>query len=174
MSGDTHIVNPDSQEELDAAESRGGPVAGEPFDWLPRLGRAQVRLERLLARWIPEGRLPDALGWLEEATGEEVRVERAEVVWRASALGRPGLIIQLTAPRLGTRLAVGIEIPLAHHWVDRLLGFDRPFAQSRLQITPVEWGIWSFLTLRVLDALDAGAASEADKRGIPGCSGRAT
>ena len=80
------------------------------------------------------------------------------MVWRASGLGRPGLIIQLTAPRLGTRLALGIEIPLVHHFVDRLLGFDRPFAQSRLQITPVEWGIWSFLVLRVLDSLDAGAA----------------
>ncbi len=172
MNTDTHIVNHDSEEGLDGAESRGGPLAGGgPFDWLPRLGRAQVRLERLLARWIPEGRLPEALGWLEDAAGEHIRVERAEVVWRASALGRPGLIIQLTAPRLGTRLAVGIEIPLVHHWVDRLLGFDRPFAQSRLQITPVEWGIWSFLALRVLDALDAGAATEADRRGIPGVLG---
>ena len=171
MSTDARIVNHDSQEGLEESESRGGPGAGGPFDWLPRLGRAQVRLERLLARWMPEGRLPEALGWLEEATGEHVRVERAEVVWRASALGRPGLIIQLTAPRLGTRLAVGIEIPLVHHWVDRLLGFDRPFAQSRLQITPVEWGIWSFLALRVLDALDAAGANEADKRGIPGVLG---
>ncbi len=83
------------------------------------------------------------------------RIERPEVLWRASGVGRPGLIIQLTAPRLGTRLALGVEIPLAHQIVDRLLGFDRPFAQSRLQITPVEWGIWSFLVLRALDALDS-------------------
>ena len=99
---------------------------------------------------MPDGRLPRPLRWLEEATAAPVRFDRAEVLWRASGLGRPGLIIQLTAPRLGTRLALGVEVPLAHHFVDRLLGFDRPFAQSRLQITPVEWGIWSFLALRAL------------------------
>ena len=66
---------------------------------------------------------------------------------------------------------MGVEIPLAHHFVDRLLGFDRPFAQSRLQITPVEWGIWSFLALRALDALDGGAGNEPDRAGIPGLLG---
>ena len=93
-----------------------------------------------------------------------VRIERSEVLWRASGMGRPGLIVQLTVPRLGTRLALGIEIPLAHHIVDRLLGFDRPFAESRLQITPVEWGIWSFLVLRALDSLDTGLS---DSTGSP-------
>jgi flagellar motor switch protein FliN len=171
VSTDTHIGNPDLRKGLSEARPPSDPGVGEPFDWLPRLGRAQVRLERLLARWMPEGRLPEAIEWLEKATGAEVRVERAEVVWRASGLGRPGLIVQLTAPGLGTRLAVGIEVPLAHHWVDQLLGFDRPFAQSRLQITPVEWGIWSFLALRVLDSLDAGAGKELQSPGISGLIG---
>ena len=47
-------------------------------------------------------------------------------------------------------------MPLAHAIVDRLLGFDRSFAESRLQLTPVEWGIWTFLFLRALDSFDAG------------------
>ena len=119
------------------------------------------------------GALPGPLRWLEEATATQVEFGRPELLWRASGLGRPGLIIQLTAPRLGTRLAVGVEIPLAHHLVDRLLGYDRPFAESRLQITPVEWGIWSFLALRALDALD-GAASESNSPGNPALLARAT
>jgi type III secretion system YscQ/HrcQ family protein len=53
---------------------------------------------------------------------------------------------------------LGIEIPLAHSIVDRMLGFDRPFAESRLQLTPVEWGVWSFLVLRALDRLDPSAS----------------
>jgi len=72
--------------------------------------------------------------------------------------------VQLTAPRLGTKLAVGIEVPLAHTIVDRMLGFDRAFAESRLQLTPVEWGIGTFLALRVIDSL---AAFAAEGRGVP-------
>ena len=54
----------------------------------------------------------------------------------------------MTDARLGTRLAIGIEIPLAHTIVDRLLGFDRSFGESRLQLSPAEWGVWTFLFLR--------------------------
>jgi flagellar motor switch protein FliN len=171
VSRETHILNPDSRQDADEPASPGPAGDGEPFEWLPRLGWAQVRLERLLRQWTPPGRLPRSLRWLEEATGSQVSVERAEVVWHASGLARPGLIIQLTAPLLGTRLALGVEIPLAHQLVDRLLGFDRPFAQTRLQITPVEWGIWSFLVLRVLDSLDRGATNEPDRQGNPASLG---
>ncbi len=52
-------------------------------------------------------------------------------------------------------MAIGIENGLAHAVVDRLLGYDRALAESRLQLTPVEWGIWTFLILRVLDGLHA-------------------
>ena len=98
--------------------------------------------------------------------GGAVAVDRPEVFWRASGLNRPGMIAHLTAPRLATRLAIGIENALAHAVVDRLLGFDRAFAESRLQLTPVEWGIWTFLILRALDALDAAPTAE-DRRAIP-------
>ena len=88
------------------------------------------------------------------------RVERPEILWRASGLGRSGLVAQLTASRLATRLALGIEIPLAHAVVDRLLGFDRPLAESRLQLTPVEWGVWTFLILRALESFDRSAMAD--------------
>ena len=70
------------------------------------------------------------------------------------------MIAHLTAPRLSKRLAIGIENALAHAVVDRLLGFDRAFAESRLQLTPVEWGIWTFLILRALDGLDSRTATD--------------
>jgi flagellar motor switch protein FliN len=93
-------------------------------------------------------------------------LDRPEIIWRASGLTRPGLVIHLTAPRLSTRLAVGIETPLAHAVVDRLLGFDRSLGESRLQLTPVEWGVWSFLVLRALDSL--GSIAVPDRRDCPG------
>ncbi len=70
------------------------------------------------------------------------------------------MIAHLTVPHLATRLAIGIENALAHAVVDRLLGFDRTFAETRLQLTPVEWGIWTFLILRALDGLDPRGAAE--------------
>ena len=86
---------------------------------------------------------------------QAVKLGRPEIVWRASGLLRPGLIAQLRWPELGTRLALGLEVPLAHAVVDHLLGYDRPLAESRLQLTPVEWGVWSYLLIRALNALCA-------------------
>jgi flagellar motor switch protein FliN len=125
-----------------------------PLGWLPRLSLRQVRLERWLQSWSRDGRLPRILDWLEAGCGGAVAVDRPEVLWRASGLNRAGMIAILSAPRLATRLAIGIENALAHAVVDRLLGFDRSFAESRLQLTPVEWGVWTFLILRALDDLD--------------------
>jgi type III secretion system YscQ/HrcQ family protein len=121
---------------------------------LPSLNRRQVRLERRLglngSRLGPDGLLAGVANLL----GEELDPERFEVHWRAAGLGRPGVIAQLTWPRFSTRLGLGIEPPLAHALVDRLLGFDRLPAEGRLQITPVEWGILAFVMARALDRLD--------------------
>ncbi len=165
MSPETKVVDLDSQQAAPAAGSRIPVSDAGLFDWLPRMERRQVRMEHILARALPEDRLPRALSWLEQAIGAAITLDRPEVLWRASGLTRSGLIVHLTAPRLGTRLALGIETPLAHAVVDRLLGFDRSFGESRLQLTPVEWGVWSFLVLRALDSLEAGAA--ADRRDRP-------
>ena len=123
-----------------------------PLGLLPRLSHRQFRLEQRLNRWARDGSLPPALDWLRNDIGGSLAIDRPEILWRASGLGRAGLVAQMTAPSLATRLALGIEIPLAHTIVDRLLGFDRSLGESRLQLTPVEWGVWSFLFLRALDS----------------------
>ncbi|MFI5457704.1 MAG: FliM/FliN family flagellar motor switch protein [Isosphaerales bacterium] len=155
MSGVTNILESDSHDAIEVGSPLNPGVDSEPFAWLPRLVLRQVRLDRRLAQWSRDGRLPLPLRWLEECAGAPVTLEKPEVLWRASGLRRPSLVAQLTAPRVATRLALGIEIPLAHTIVDRLLGFDRPFAESRLQLSPVEWGVWTFLIVRALDSLDA-------------------
>jgi type III secretion system YscQ/HrcQ family protein len=124
-----------------------------PLGWLPRLSHRQLGLEQRLSRWVRHGGLPPALDWLGNDVGAPIAIDRPEILWRASGLGRAGLVAQMTAPTLATRLAMGIEIPLAHTIVDRLLGFDRSFGESRLQLTPVEWGVWTFLFLRALDSV---------------------
>ena len=59
-------------------------------------------------------RFPPVLDWLQNEIGIPIVIDRPEILWRASGLGRAGLVAQLTAPRLATRIAMGIEIPLAH------------------------------------------------------------
>jgi type III secretion system YscQ/HrcQ family protein len=121
---------------------------------LPSLVRRQVRLEERLglngSKLGPGG----LLAGVADLLGEELDAERFEVHWRGAGLGRPGVIAQLTWPRLSTRVGLGIEPPLAHALVDRLLGFDRLPAEGRLQVTPVEWGILSFLMARALERLE--------------------
>jgi type III secretion system YscQ/HrcQ family protein len=147
----------------EAAARIGADTNSDPFDWVPQFERKQVRFERELLAQTEGGRLPLALSWLDDWTATSIAVDRPEVLWRASGLNRPGLVAQLTAPRLGTRIAVGIELPLAHAVVDRLLGFDRSLGESRLQLTPVEWGIWTFLILRLLETLQANEAPDRSK-----------
>ncbi|MGC8639272.1 MAG: FliM/FliN family flagellar motor switch protein [Isosphaeraceae bacterium] len=143
--------------ELVRRSEPGPPADGnEPlalWSWLPRLSRRQVQLEERLARWTGKDRPRPWLDWLHHEFTGAVELGRPEIVARASGLLRPGLIAQIRWPRLGTRLALGLEVPLAHALVDHLLGYDRPLAESRLQLTPVEWGVWSYLVLRALDAL---------------------
>jgi type III secretion system YscQ/HrcQ family protein len=144
----------DSEEGPEIVGATEPAVVTEPFGWLPRRSYREIRLERWLASWGRAGRVPPFLDWLEAGCGGSIAVKPPEIHGRASGLNRPGMIAQLTAPRLATRLAVGIENVLAHTVVDRLLGFDRPFAESRLQLTPVEWGVWTFLILRALEAME--------------------
>ena len=126
------MLEPDSEVAHGMAASVATTIDGDPMGGLPRLSLRQLRLERVLAEWSPAGRLPPPLRWLEEWTGAAITVDRPEILWRASGLRRANLIAQFTAPRLGTHLALGIEIPLAHAMVDRLLGFDRRLGESRL------------------------------------------
>ena len=135
--------------------SDDGEAAGEAppglWDWLPRLSLRQVRLEDRLARWKRHEVISHSLTWLEARMGAAIDLGTPEVIWAGSGLERPGLIAQFRRPRLNTRLAFGLEVPLAHAVVDRLLGYDRPLAESRLQLTPVEWGVWTYLVVQALE-----------------------
>jgi type III secretion system YscQ/HrcQ family protein len=124
-----------------------------PLGVLPRLVRQQVRLEERLARLGAERGLRAALGWLESALEVRLDIGSADLVWRASGLLRPGLNAQLTWPSRQTRLGLGIETSIGHAIVDRLLGFERTDAEARRQLTPVEWGILTFVIARCLDEL---------------------
>jgi flagellar motor switch protein FliN/FliY len=158
------VTRSDSHDVESALAPVEAGAAGDLFDWLPRLVLNQVRLEGRLAHWARDGKLPPALHWLEKGTGTSITLDRPEVLWRSSGLHRPSLVAQLTVPRLATRLGLGIELPLAHTIVDRLLGFDRSFAESRLQLTPVEWGVWTFLILRGLESFDARSSHQGQDR----------
>jgi type III secretion system YscQ/HrcQ family protein len=130
-------------------------VTDGPLGDLPNLTRRQARLTMRLAR--AGRRLGGLRDWLGEVLGVPPRLDQAEVLWRASGLKRPGTIAQFSWPRLGTRIGLGIEPVIAHAIVDRLLGFDRLDAEGRLQVTPVEWGILSYVIAQGLERLDASA-----------------
>ena len=145
--------DPDPHGQLsDDGEAAGEALPGL-WDWLPRLSLRQVRLEDHLARWKRHEVISHSLSWLEARMGAAIDLGTPEVIWRGSGLKRPGLIAQFRRPRLNTRLAFGLEVPLAHAVVDRLLGYDRPLAESRLQLTPVEWGVWTYLVVQALEGM---------------------
>jgi type III secretion system YscQ/HrcQ family protein len=125
-----------------------------PLGLLPSLTRRALRLEERIGPDGPKAGLAMLLSGLAGVLAEEIAADRFEVIWRASGLGRPGAIAELTWPRLSTRVGLGLDPALAHAIVDRLLGFERLPAEARLQITPVEWGILSFAIARALDRLD--------------------
>ncbi|WP_165226390.1 FliM/FliN family flagellar motor switch protein [Aquisphaera insulae] len=140
-------------ETPDPDDSRRSPVVEEVWSWLPRLGSRDVRIASRLRRWSSAS---GTLAWLDRLRAEfnlDLVLGEPEAVWRASGLLRPGLIAQLRWPRLGTRLGIGLDVPLAHAVVDQLLGYERPLAETRLQISPVEWGIWGYLATRTLQVM---------------------
>jgi flagellar motor switch protein FliN len=122
---------------------------GHPLADLPRLGSRQASFERFVRRMdrvdIDELFIPDL----------PLEIGACETHWRASGLARAGVVAQFAWPRLDTRLALGVETPVAHAIADGLLGFSRLPAEGHRQVTPVEWGILSFVFARALDRLDA-------------------
>ncbi len=135
------------------AEALEPDDADGPLGPLPRLSARQVRLEARLGRLATGAGISPALDWLVESIGTIIQVNRPEILWRPSGLGRSGMVAQLSWPRLSTRLAFGLETPLAHAIVDRLLGFDRLPAEGRLPPSPVEWGILTFVVAETLRRL---------------------
>ena len=148
---------------IDTSESHPSPqdaaVDAGPLGLLPRLSWHQVRLERRLARLVPERGSFPATGWLEAALGSSLKTAEPELLMRGSGLLRPGLVAELNWPSRRTRLGLGIETPVGHAIVDRLLGFERTDAEERRQLTPVEWGILTFVVARCLEDLSQSQSS---------------
>ena len=139
-----------SVDDHDAADP---PGTERPFapDELPRLRRAQERLEHCLRRFDPRELLSKIPG-LSQSTDS---IGPAEVLWRPSGVNRSGVVVQCVWQRFSIRLAFGLDTPLAHQIVDRLLGGERPIADHRLPISPVEWGILTYLAADLLGKLRA-------------------
>ena len=134
----------------------GADADGGPLGPLPKLSRRHARFAAGLARLDSAGLFDRAAGWLAKAAGGAIEVGAPEVAWRASGLRRVGLVAQAHWPRYATRVALGVETPLAHAVVDRLLGFDRLPAETRLPLSPVEWGVWTYVATEALHRLSKG------------------
>ena len=130
----------------------------EVWEGLAQLSRRSLELERRVEAWRESSAVRGAFAWLERG-GPAVSFDRPEVEFRPSGMGRPGLVAQFRWPKLRTRLALGVEVPIVHAVVDGLLGFDRPFEDVRHQTTPVEWGVWTYLVVRAIDGIAAAGAS---------------
>ena len=124
-----------------------------PLGILPKLSSRQVKLTSRLAQLDKNQGPAKAIAWLESAIGTAIDTGTPDVVWRASGLRRSGMIAELYWPRLSTRLAFGLATPLAHAVVDRLLGFQRLPEEERLPVSPVEWGILTYVVAESLDRL---------------------
>ncbi|MFM7318188.1 MAG: hypothetical protein ACKO5E_14685, partial [bacterium] len=89
-----------------------------------------------------------------EETGLCLAEEGPVVLERPSGVKRVGITAQWLVPTLGTRMAIGLETPLAHRVVDHLLGNTRQEAENHLPTTPVEWGFWTVLAARFTDVMN--------------------
>ena len=138
------VLEPDSAFELPALRPR---ILGGPLGDLPKLDRPRVHIERAIRRLslVRKGSTV-----FSELFDFPISVGEPEFLWRPSGLKRPNLVAQLISTLFASRIGIGIEISLAHVIVDRILGFDRLEAERKLQLTPVEWGIWTFLLAKIL------------------------
>jgi flagellar motor switch protein FliN/FliY len=133
----------------------GSPGESGPIGESSKLTKRQMKIEERLG--ISGSRIgaSSMLKVFADLVGDALKADRFEMHWRAAGLNRPGVTAQLNWPRFATRIGLSIEPALAHALVDRLLGFERFPAEGRYQVTPVEFGILSFVAARALDRLDA-------------------
>jgi flagellar motor switch/type III secretory pathway protein FliN len=147
---------PEDSAPVPAPASESNSCLG-PLEPLPRLSHREARLASRLARLGADGGILRSLAWLSEALGTKIEAGPPNVLWRASAKQRGGAVAQFVWTRFATRVGLGIETPLAHGVVDGLLGFDRPAEESRLQISPVEWGVLTMVAAETLRRLSGSA-----------------
>lgn len=137
------------------APEGGTPAPAGPLENLPKLSGLQVKLGRRVRDAAGAGPWRDALAWLAPSLGDGLEVGTPEILWRPSGVRRPGAIVHLGWPRLGARLGLGIEVPLAHAVVDAALGYERMPGEDRLPISSVEWGVWTYIAGQALARLAA-------------------
>jgi flagellar motor switch protein FliN len=120
------------------------------LDELPRVSARVERIERLIRRIGDPATLVRQL-----FPGVPILVGSTDLTIRLAGQNRPGVIAHLAWPRLDARVGFAFETPIAHAIVDHMLGFERLPAEMHRQVTPVEFGIMTFLLARALDRLDA-------------------
>lgn len=146
-----------SRADLPSALSGSHPRTSSagPLGLLPRLSGHRLALESRLRSTALGPGPAEAVRWLAEALGGTAAVDAPEVLTRASGLGRPGVIAHLVWPSRSTRVGLGVETPLVHAAVDRLLGHASGPGEGHLSVTPVEVGILAYVIARTLVDLDA-------------------
>jgi type III secretion system YscQ/HrcQ family protein len=134
-----------STDRIAPLEADAGPLGP-----LPRVSRREVRFGPWARRLAGSVRVRDAIVWLRDAAPE---LGAPEIVERASGLRRPGLIARFSCPGRSVSVGLGVETPLAHELVSRLLGFPRAPGEERLPLSPVEWGLLGFILTRLMAEL---------------------
>lgn len=135
-------------------------IEAGPLGALPRLSARRLRLERAgIAGRATDG-LVRALAWIDDSLPGALELGAPELLARASGLGKPGLNAWIARPGRSTRLGLGLETPLVHALVDRLLGFERRPGEERLPVTPVERGLIAYAVARSLAEVQAGSRPE--------------
>lgn len=127
---------------------------------LPKISALRAKIDEWLARIGDTAWFRDKAALVFERYGIDLRPQAAETILGASGLNRPGMIAQFALARRGLRFALGVETALVHALVDRLLGFTRDLGESHYQITPVEWGVGTFIITDALCACDPEGTSE--------------
>lgn len=140
-----------SRDDLPPAPSAALPPVAHhgPLGALPTLSGHRLGLRARLRATARAIDLTSAARRATEALGD-ARIDAPEVIDRASGLGRPAVVAHLHWPSRSTRVGLGIEAPLAHAAVARLLGHDLGPGEEHTAITPVEVGVVAYLIARTL------------------------
>jgi type III secretion system YscQ/HrcQ family protein len=125
------------------------------FDELPQLSATTEKLRSSLRRLANRQNPGDLAAAFLAETGLRLSDDGPALLDRPSGVKRVGITAHWLVPSHGTSLAIGIETPLAHRVVDRLLGTERMETENHLPTTPVEWGFWTVLAARLTDALNS-------------------
>lgn len=141
------------------------PVDDGPLGPLPRFDARRLRLQRGLRAAIEPDRLQPWIAAVNGPLDEGLALGAPEVLERASGLRKPGLVAQVSWPLRQARLGLGLETPLVHALIDRLLGFQRGPGEERLPVTPIERGLIAYLLARALAESGAGAGLILDQVG---------